>query len=141
MFAVGLRGLKDIYKKLDALEDAVNTEEVLDVAGAFVLNQIRTRFLAETGPDAPWEPSKAGLARKAAGKGGGTMFASGDLFHSISLGRAGPLARRIFTEMDYARKHNDGLDGLVRREFMAFNEADEVGVAAIIEQRIKLALR
>jgi phage gpG-like protein len=140
--SIGAVGLNKLIKELDLVDQAINVEEILDVAGAFLLNQIKTRFLAETAPDGSiWPESGAAANRKAKGVGGGTLFASGDLWNSIMLGRGGPGFRTIFTDVSYAPDHNFGQNGQVKREFMAFNAEDEDEVDKIIEARIALALR
>lgn len=135
-------GFKEIQKALKAMELATNTEDILDTAAAFILNQIKTRFLRQEATDGTtWEKSKAAEARQSGGIGGGTLFASGDLFNSIELSRGGPGVRIISTDLSYAAKHQLGLEGLPVREFLGISVEDEEGVKNIIEDRIRLALR
>lgn len=139
-------GFAAIQKRLNALELATNTEDVLDAAGAFILNQIKTRFLRQEATDGTtWEVSEAAKKRQSGGIGGGTLFDTGDLFNSIELSRGGPGVRIISTNIPYAAQHQFGLevDGFKfpKREFLGINEDDEQGVRNIIEDRIRLALR
>jgi len=139
-------GFEKIQKQLKAMELATNTEDILDTAGAFILNQIKTRFLRQEATDGTtWEVSEAAKKRQSGGIGGGTLFDSGDLFNSIELSRGGPGVRIISTSLPYAAQHQFGLevDGVQfpKREFLGISEDDEEGVKNIIEARIKLALR
>jgi phage virion morphogenesis protein len=139
-------GFAAIQKRLNALELATNTEDVLDVAGAFILNQIKTRFLRQEATDGTtWEVSQAAKKRQSGGIGGGTLFDTGDLFNSIELSRGGPGVRIISTNLPYAAQHQFGLevDGFKfpKREFLGISEEDEQGVRNIIEDRIRLAIR
>ena len=134
------KGFQDIKRKLDRLELATNTEEVLDVAGAFLLNQIKTRFLRQEATDGSiWPESKGSIFRAKSGRDGGTLFESGRLFESIVLSRGGPGIRIIGTDVEYAPKHQFGLEGNPKREFLGISPEDELGDRNIIEARIKVA--
>lgn len=133
-------GFGEIAAKLNDLKLATDTEETLDIAGAFLLNQIKTRFLNQEATDGSiWPESKGSIFRKKKGRDGGTLFESGRLFESITLGRDGPGRRVIFTDVPYAAKHQFGLDGNPVREFLGISVDDETGVRNIIEARIKAA--
>lgn len=135
-------GFERIEKKLQAVESATEVRDILDTAGAFLLHRIKERFLAQVDRNGiPWKPSKASIQRKKSGRDGGTLYQSGTLFHSIKLGRDTPTTRSIFTEVPYARKHNEGLDGMEKREFLAFGLDDKLAVHKLLERRIKEALR
>lgn len=141
-FKIDIKGLARIQKKLNKLAVATDVVEILDVAGAVLLNRIRTRFLnQEDTQGGKWPESKAAIKRRETGRGGGTLFASGALFHSIQLARSGPFERKIFTDLDYGRKHQFGLDGMVKREFLGISVGDALAVKSILEARIKLALK
>lgn len=144
--ALFAEGFENIAKQLNALDLATNTEDVLDTAGAFILNQIKTRFLRQEATDGTtWEVSQAAKDRQAGAVGGGTLFASGDLFDSIELSRGGPGVRIISTAIPYAAQHQFGLevDGFKfpKREFLGISADDEQGVKNIIEDRIRNSLR
>ncbi len=139
-------GFEKIAKQLNAMELATNTEDILDAAGAFVLNQIKTRFLRQEATDGTtWEVSQAAKNRQSGGIGGGTLFDTGDLFNSIELSRGGPGVRIISTSLPYAPQHQFGLevDGVKfpKREFLGISPDDEEGVKNIIEDRIRNSLR
>lgn len=118
---------------------------ILDDAGAFLLNKIRTRFLAEKDPsETPWIPSKAGIRRRKKG-GTGTLFDTGTLFRSIQLGIVGegyfnglPASQRIIgTDVPYAPYHQFGTPKLPARPFMGFNDLDVEVMTAILERRLE----
>ncbi len=144
--AIFAEGFENIRKQLNAMELATNTEDVLDTAAAFILNQIKTRFLRQEATDgSTWEVSQAAKDRQAGALGGGTLFASGDLFNSIELRRGGPGVRIISTDLPYAPQHQFGLEvggfKFPKREFLGISADDEQGVKNIIEDRIRTALR
>lgn len=135
---VKIRGIEQLNDKLDELEKRVSTKDLLDTAGAILLNRIKTRFLAQEAPDGTkWRESDSARGRRLAGIDGGTLFDTGNLFHSITLGRAGVTGRSIFTTVEYAEKHNAGLDGELKREFLGFNRDDERAVQVLINTRIR----
>lgn len=136
-----ITGIEELTEQLETIENALDVEEILDISAAFLLNQIRTRFLRQEAPDGSiWEPSAASFQRAATGRGGGTLFDTGTLWNSLSVGRfAG--GRTIFTEVEYAPLHNFGLEGFPQREFLGFNEDDEQGVENIVNNLIQNALR
>lgn len=138
-------GFEKIKKDLDKLRLATNTEDILDTAAAFILNQIKTRFLRQEATDgSTWEVSQAAKNRSAGALGGGTLFDSGDLFRSIEISRGGPGVRIISTDLPYAAQHQFGLtvDGVKFpvREFLGISPDDEQGVLNIIEDRIRISI-
>lgn len=132
----------DVWQKLAG---QVGTIEY-DIA-AVLLNRIRTRFLAETDPDGnKWPESFAAMRRKkraAQGQtgpkaGGGTLFDTGRLFHSIKVDAAeaekGIL--RIVTDVPYGRKHQYGEDGMPVRQFLGFSVEDEKLAFEMYQERL-----
>lgn len=121
---------------LDLIEDQFGEQgavaKMLQKAAGFLLDANRKRFLAETDPDGkPWEPSKAGLRRRASG-GTGTLFDTGKLFNSIELqSELSKDRRNVFqaetvigtSGVPYARKHQEG-DGVVKRVFLGVGDDD-----------------
>lgn len=133
----GFSGLQTLFKKA---EQAANPERALDEVGAILLNRIRTRFLEQVDTDGvPWVPSKA-AQRRASGSGGGTLFDTGALFNSIQLFNRGPGTRAIATDVSYAPKHQFGLDGNPRREFLGFSDEDVNTANEFILSRINKVL-
>lgn len=150
MLTIEVTGLDELRAKLEALEAALDVEDILDESEALLLNRIRARFLAEEGPDAPWPESKAAKIRKAGGytvrkgkkyTGTGTLFESGTLFHSIHAYSLGPGERAIGTDVRYAPFHQFGLPGFIPpRPFLGFSDEDIGLVEGQIVQRMAEAL-
>lgn len=116
--AIGLRKLRTNLVNLDA---NLETEDLLDDIGAILLNRIRTRFLQQLDTDGEkWPVSEASRNRTS----GGTLFDTGNLFHSIELQRAGPNARIINTDVEYAHDLHFGTSILPRREFIGASDDD-----------------
>lgn len=96
MFKIDVKNLESIdviLKDIESYKD--DLPGVLDEAGAILIDRIRKRFLDETAPDgSKWEPSRAGLERRARGDTG-TLFDTGSLFHSIQTAKREPLRRAI----------------------------------------------
>lgn len=126
-----------LLAKVNKAHKSLNQEKILDEAEALFLNRIRTRYLAETSPDGvKWKPSKAGEYRRSKG-GTGTLFDKGTLFHSIQAFAPKPNERTIGTDVFYAKKHNEGLDGMERREFMGFSKDDQELFEKLVLLRVK----
>lgn len=132
--------------KLFSAVENFSMDEAVDEASAILLNRIRTRFLAEEGPDGRWTPSKAGIKRKAGGytyrngrkyTGTGTLFETGTLFHSIQLYRIGVGERAIRTDVPYAKYQQNGN---TPRVFLGFNEDDISIATGLVLRRVKDAL-
>jgi phage virion morphogenesis protein len=128
--------LQDTVDKLGMI---LNSVEILDEAGAVLLNRIRTRFLAETAPDGTkWPESEAARKRRAKG-GTGTLFNTGRLFHSIQLSGDGEYERRIGTDVTYGVYHNLGTGRLPQRVFLGFSPSDEAVALNLVVKRVKEA--
>lgn len=127
----------DLLKKV---EEATDRTKILDEAGAFLLNRIRTRFLAEEDPDnKKWIPSRAAIRRRARG-GTGTLFDTGRLFRSIQLSANGPNERQIGTDVPYAWRHQYGGRRNPQRKFLGFNQEDAELIEKLVIKRVKKAL-
>jgi len=137
MLVIEIGGDIDLSKALDSLEKSFEVNHILDEAASYLLSQIRSRFLQQVSADGtPWIPSFAAMRRAAEGRGGGTLFDTGKLFHSIQLAGQGTDERFIATNVEYAYEHNYGTEGQVRREYMGINEEDVEMVERIIYARI-----
>lgn len=111
-------GLEDELKEIG--------REATTEATALILNRIRTRFLAQEAPDGvAWEPSYAAFLRSFTGRGGGTGFDTGNMFHSIQQFSISPLEQSIATDVAYAKYFQEGTEFMPAREFLGFNEEDE----------------
>jgi phage gpG-like protein len=143
MIELKLEGtFEKLIRRFEKLRDSLETEEILDEAGALLLNRIRTSFLAEKDPDDVfWIPSAAAIRRRAQG-GSGTLFDTGRLFRSIQLGTRGVGERVIATDVPYAKAHQFGVPGkLPIRLFLGFGESDEALVQRLLEKRFERLLR
>ena len=136
--SVVFQGFQNLQDRIREVQEAFNTQDLLDTAGAYLLNRVRESFLAAENPDGtPWPESAAFLARQAAGRGGKTGFDTGDLFRSITLARLGD-QRVIFSEIPYADEFQDGPP---ERLIFDFTEEDEAAINRILEARLRDALR
>lgn len=126
-------------------------QDAISEAGGVLLNRIRKRFLAQVDPEGkPWEPSYAAFLRSFGigksgkklkrGSGGGTLFDTGTLFHSIQLYSVSPLEQSIATDVYYAPYHNEGTGTLPKREFLGFSEEDHLLAANVFMQKITQAM-
>lgn len=138
-------GVEQLELRLKALNDPSFGEKVLDEGLALLLNRIRTRFLAEEGPDGAWKQSMAGLKRKSGGytyrkgrryTGTGTLFETGNLFHSIQAAASSLGVRSIKTDIPYATALQDA--GWV---FMGFSDQDAFLMERLVIRRIEEYLK
>ena len=137
MLTVTYKGREQVDVLFSRLEEVANPEVVLDEAGAHLVNRIRTRFLDQRSPDGiQWIPSISALRREAEGLGGGTLFDTGALFHSIQLYRKSPEVRAISTDIPYALEHQAGI-GQEVRVFLGFSRQDTSVVQALIRKRLE----
>ena len=141
MLTVGISGTDTLSEKLAIVQEALDIDKVADQGAALLLHRIRERFLKQVGPDKiPWVPSFAALRRARTGRGGGTLFNTGRMFHSIQVFTMGPGSRDIGTDVPYAPKHNFGI-GQIRRQFLGFNDDDVTAVTDAIIFKVQQALR
>lgn len=133
-FEINIQGLTEVEDALNKLVGALNLSAIVDESSAVLLNRLRTRFLAQTTPDGvAWTPSKASLTRAANGRGGGTLYDTGRLFHSLQLSAIGANERAIGTDVPYA-PYNDAT-----RKFLGFAD-DDVSVAQeVVLRRVREA--
>ncbi len=143
--------LQRAVEYLRAVGDAVDADDILDTASAIILDRTRTRFLKETNPDGSmWPQTKSAAIRRAGGytfaKGGpyapggwktgtGSLFSSGNLFHSIQLVRRDEMTRAIQTDVPYAIKYQDKRGYTI----IGASDADLTLVSAAIVRRIERA--
>jgi phage gpG-like protein len=114
------------------------SKDALDEATALILNRIRSRFLSQDSAEGvAWEPSYAAFYRSMTGRGGGTLFDTGKLFHSIQLFSVSPTENAIGTDIPYAIFHQFGTVNLPVREFLAFNQEDEDLAYAVLSKKLK----
>ena len=115
----------------------IDTERMLDDAAAALLESNLKRFLSQLSPEGDtWIPSRASLIRKARGIPGGTLYDTGRLFRSIAISTPEEGSRAVGTDVPYAAKHQFGLDGMLKREFLGVSDGDFVAVQGIINDRL-----
>lgn len=136
---ISVTGIESVLRQIEPLTQGKFVEGLLDEAEALLLNRIRTRYLAESGPDGPWEPSQAGQKRRSLG-GTGTLFDTGTLFHSIQAFTLAPGARAIRTDVPYAGFMNFGTKNFKPRLFMGFSDQDVQIVEKLVIRRVEEAL-
>lgn len=125
---------------LDALPGLIEKEaaEAISEGAALLLNRIRTRFLAHQDADGfTWLPSQAALDRQKSGRGGGTLFDTGTLFHSIQLYSISALEMQIGTDVPYGIFHQYGTAHLPVRQFLGFNQEDADLMNHVMIRRIE----
>jgi phage virion morphogenesis protein len=131
----------EVERKLTKLTDATDSKAILDESAALLLNRIRTRFLSQTAPDGTkWTESQAAKDRARSGRGGGTLYDKGTLFHSIQLSNHGDSGRMIGTDVPYAGFVNYGTIKLPPRIFMGVSDGDVDLVEKLIIRRIEKAM-
>jgi phage virion morphogenesis protein len=136
MIQIEISGAARIEDIIQGLNSALDTTEILDESGALLLSKLRQRYLAETDPEGKkWAPSLAAIKRKEKGRGGGTLYDSGRLFHSIQLAGTGAIDRFIGTDVPYGIYHQNG-EGEGRRVFLGFADSDVSLVQRLIIKRI-----
>ncbi len=137
MIQVQIPELEGILGSVEEQLDAALKEGVLK-SNALLLNRIRTRFLQTKSPDGIfWEPSFAAFSRSMMGRGGDTLFDTGNLFNSIQLFSVSPYEGAIGTDIPYAAIHNLGLGKMPQREFLGFGIEDNRLAVAVFLKEIK----
>lgn len=135
---VSTLGLDEVIGFSPTVERALQLAGMLDEVTAALLARIRERFLRQVDPDnVPWVPSFAAIRRALHGRGGGTLFDTGRLFHSIQAYLVDENTRAIGTDVPYASKHQNGEDGMVRRVFLGFGDEDRGVAETIMLDRFK----
>jgi phage gpG-like protein len=139
-FSVTVTGQDVLKARLQGLVDALAVDQILDEMEALLLSRIRARFLQQVDPNGvPWVPSHASLRRAAQGIGGGTLFNTGRLFHSIQAFKEDENTRAIGTNVEYAEKLQIG-EPPPARVFLGFGEEDSVLATALVQKRIDQAM-
>ncbi len=118
LISITVSGQGDLQSFIRGLNEKTIVRPILDQTTAILLNRIRTRFLAESGPTGKWVPSEASRKRSRSGRGGGTLFDTGRLFRSIQLARQTKQDRVLSTDVPYAKYQQPF------RPFIGMNEID-----------------
>lgn len=134
-----LSGVSDIQALLGGIDAKQIGNEIMDMAGPILLNRTRQRYLAQVDPDGrKWVESDAAKRRHELGIGGGTLFNTGTLFHSIQYAARGN--SRVFgTDVSYGAKHQNGI-GVIKRVFLGFSAQDIVLVRTVAERVVARAI-
>jgi phage gpG-like protein len=147
LLSVTVQGQPGLIKAMTGMVSALDPVKILDEGAAVIYNRMRARFLVETDPmGQKWPPSQAALRRARSGRGGGTLFDTGNLFRSIQLYADGPNTRAIGTNVTsptgypYAEKHQFGI-GFPQRQFLGFASEDLDVMKSVIIRRVVEGLR
>lgn len=144
MIDLDLTGFAEVEKSIIGMNVDLASHEAVIEAGAVLLNRLRSRFLRQVDPNGiAWEPSYAaflrsfGLGGHGGRSGGGTLFDTGNLFHSIQLYSVSPFEESIATDVYYGVFHNEGTATLPKREFMGFGDEDEEVALRVLLQKLE----
>jgi len=146
---INVAGFDELAKILSGENITAAAVEAVDESSALIFNRIKRNFLAQVDPEGRhWEPSYAAFRRsfgigsdgRKRRSGGGTLFDTGTLFHSIQLFSVDPLERAIGTDVSYAPFHNFGTVNLPKREFLGFGQEDYDIALRVFLKKIESAL-
>lgn len=138
MLSIEVTGQKELEVRLSKILSALDVRHILDEMTALLLARIRSRYLAETDPDGiKWVRSAAAIHRASTGRGGGTLFDTGRLFHSIQSSVDDANTRSIGTNVPYGPQHNFGTNGQVRRTFLGFGAQDVKVATDLVNKRLQ----
>jgi phage virion morphogenesis protein len=136
MIKIDVLGQPRLEQIINAVDEAIDPTHILDEGAAILLARNLKRFLQQVDPDGvPWIPSKAAEIRAKKGRGGGTLFDTGNLFHSIQLARSTVSERFIGTDVPYGRFHQFGKP--IARPFLGINEEDIGMLNKLVIKRLK----
>lgn len=128
---------RDAVKLVKQTERKVNIDAIADDMAAVILGRIRKRYLNEVDPDGvPWKPSFSAYLRRRNGRGGGTLFDTGRLFHSIQAVKRGEGIRGIQTDVGYGIDHHFGQNGQLQRRFLDTNDEDMQFITDSVIKRV-----
>ena len=136
---INIVGREAVARALNRLESAIDTQTILDEAGALLLSRTQERFGQEVSPDGKaWAPlSKETVKqRELLGYGGAhpMLRRTGRLFNSIHLAAAGPNGRSIGTSLDYAALMQ------ATRPFIGASEEDGQQMYHLVLKRVTAVL-
>lgn len=125
MLSVSISGIDDLIAHLNGAVGEEIIREGVTESTALLLNRTRRNFLEQVNPFGEyWEPSFAAFRRSFTGRGGGTLFDTGTLFHSIQAHSVSPTEGAISTDVDYGVFHQYGTNKMPQRQFLGFSEED-----------------
>jgi phage virion morphogenesis protein len=136
--SIRLEGAEALQGRLRKLLGVLNTRDLLDASGAVLLNRIRTRFLQQVGPDGKsWQPT----TRTGQRKGGGILYDTGRLFHSLQYAVMTDGEAAIGTDVPYGKFHQFGTNKMPARTFLGVSEDDISPIQKLIIDRIEGAMK
>lgn len=123
-------GFKDLEKEIGRIK---KFSPFLKEIGQSLEASTKLRFRTSDDPQGQeWIPSKRVLRQ---GKGR-TLVETGRLQKSISYS-SDSFEVNIGTDVEYAAKHQEGLDGLPKREFLGISAKDEEEIERIVQKHIE----
>ena len=141
--SIEVRGIDAITNRVESLTKLFDTQVILDQSAALLFNRVRTRFMQALDADgnswAPLTPKYAAKKQRKYG-GGGLLYASGSLFHSLQVSAVGDDSRAIGTDVPYAKFHQFGTVKMPKRQFLAFNDDDASEVQDYLVRKVQDAL-
>jgi phage virion morphogenesis protein len=141
MLQISSSGFRKLQRRLTRIEEAVSADNLLPEIAELLLDRTRDRFQRGVDPDGtPWPKSASAARRERAGQPGGTLFNTGALYRSIHA--IIDSDRVVLTSsIPYAREHQRGEKGQVKRRFLGFSSEDASAVDDLVGNLIKAGLK
>lgn len=123
-------GIANLTKELGRVKQF---SPMLKEIGQSLEASTKLRFRTSDDPQGQeWIPSKRVIRQ---GKGR-TLVETGRLQKSISYS-SDSFEVNIGTDVEYAAKHQEGLDGLPKREFLGISQKDEQEIERIVQKHVE----
>ena len=107
--------LKKFEKEIDALVTTMGNEALNHYVKSFAKQGFENETLEK------WTPRKR-MARRERGKPSrAILIQSGRLWRSLRKGRRTKYSITLMSDVPYARRHNEGLSGMPKRQFMGYS--------------------
>lgn len=143
--------ISNLIRLDENVKNEMDIEKILDYACDLLLYRIKYRFMHEESPEGvAWIPSQRGLIRASGGytyrdgkkyTGTGTLFETGNLYHSIQLDQNKETGlRRIGTNVfygPYLQYPSKDRPNMPPRVFLGWNDDDMKVVQNIIVSRLQ----
>lgn len=128
---------RDAVKMVETVKRKLDINDIADDMAAVILSRIRKRFLNQLSPEGErWPKSFAAYRREKTGRGGGTLFDKGRLFHSMQAVKRGEGIRGIQTDVGYGIDHHFGQNGQLERRFLDTNDDDMQFITDSVIKRV-----